>query len=678
MKPIFFSGLCSIILFVILLTNCKKDKPVTPADTLPVVTKSVTVYPDGGATLNGQFNQVPANITEYGFMLSSDSLFTYQQRFKVTGPATLGAFKFDITAGLQKNTKYYVRAYTIVNGGPDIVSYNVVYFNSSGSKKVMVSSVLPLKADIGDTITIKGKYFLGQYLSVVFGGAYAPTTVLNDSVITCTVPINLTKVNPVVTINYNTTIDTATTNFLLNTPVITGFATQATFRDTIVITGNYFGYQNTLNQVSIGNAVATVISSSRTQLKVIVPDNVPHSFNNINITAQLQTVASATQFQIRQPVITSVTPGAASVNDPVIITGKYFHPVISNNTVYSENNQAQLTGGSTTKLTYNIPNGPYPRRKATIKIKMLDYTITYSPDMVIQDKWIIVGKVPFNDYGAPGAFTINNASYAIAGSQDYTNNQLYLWKFNPSNFSWTQISLPFTCTNGIVTATASKAYLYTISATNNFWEFDPASNTWTEKADYPAGMRQYGTMFAVGSKVYFGLGSSSQSYGNPDTDDTFYQYNTSTNSWTQVASYPDPQYYGLRNLASAFVVNNIAYVGCGATNTGMYKFYAYSPVKNSWYGIADFPDVRAYTTGFSFGGYGFISNGSWGTPTHDCFKYDPTANTWTHLNDYIGCNACGWGIERGYAFVNNGNVYVGGGNSSSSTFYLYQAAGSGL
>jgi N-acetylneuraminic acid mutarotase len=242
------------------------------------------------------------------------------------------------------------------------------------------------------------------------------------------------------------------------------------------------------------------------------------------------------------------------------------------------------------------------------------------------------------------------------------------------------MNLPFNATNGKVATNGSKAYLYTNSAINNFWEFDPGSNTWTQKTDYPAGMRQYETMFAIGSKVYLGLGSSSPAFATPDADDTFYQYNVNTNSWSQIASYPDAQYYGFRNLASAFVINNIAYVGCGATNTGMYKFYAYSPVSNSWYGIQDFPAAQSYTTGFSFGSYGFIANGQplAGTPTHDCYKYDPVADAWTHLNDYIGCNPCGWGIERGYAFVNNGNVYVGGGNSSSSTFYLYQAVGSGL
>ncbi|MEO6979516.1 MAG: hypothetical protein ABI113_14095, partial [Mucilaginibacter sp.] len=303
-------------------------------------------------------------------------------------------------------------------------------------------------------------------------------------------------------------------------------------------------------------------------------------------------------------------------------------------------------------------------------------------DMVIKDKWIVVGTVPFNDYAAPGAITINNVSYIVASTRDYLNQRQYLWKFNPADFSWQQIDISVNFTNGKIIAAGNKAYLYIINSTNahNFYEFDPAGNTWTAKADYPAAVRAYATMFSIGDKVYYGLGSSSTTFGNPDTDDSFYEYNTATDSWRRVADYPDPPSYGLRNLASAFVINNVAYVGCGATNSGMTKFFAYSQATNSWAAVSDFPEVRSYTTSFAFGNNGYIATGESfaGTPAHDNFRYSPASNTWTHLADYVGCNVCSWGTERGFTFINNGNVYLGGGNSSSSAFYLLQAVGSRL
>jgi hypothetical protein len=587
----------------------------------------------------------------------------------------------DINTGLQKNTKYYCTTYSMASSSQALTNYNSVFFNSTGSKKPVVSSVTPLKADIGDTITIKGKYF-SYPMSVKFASVYATTIVLSDSVMKCTVPASIDQPSPLITIPYGDQLDTATSKFSLNTPVISNFTKIATFRDTVVISGDHFGYQNSLNQVSFDGAIATIVSSTRKQLKVIVPDNIAKSFTIVNLKAQLQTVLSTTQFQIRPPVFTYVTP-SGNVNDPVTVKGKYFHPVISSNLVYSENNLAQLTGTNTTQLTYNIPNGPYPRRKATVKLKLLDYTITYTPDMIMKDKWAVMGTVPFNDTDIPGAFTINNTSYVVAGSQNFQDTRMYLWKFNPTNFSWQEINIPVNITYGKITATATKAYIYMPSVTSgsNFYEYDPATNTWTAKASYPAAPRQIGTMFTIANKVYFGLGSSTPfAGGTPTADDTFYEYDPGTNSWQRIADYPDPQSYGARLGASAFVINNTGYVGCGATNTGMVAFFAYSPAANTWTSIHDFPGAWEFTASFSFGNYGYIATGEPlpGTASHDCFKYDPAADSWSHLPDYVGCNACGWGFERAYTFVNNGYVYIGGGNTSSSSFQLLQAAGNGL
>ena len=126
----------------------------------------------------------------------------------------------------------------------------------------------------------------------------------------------------------------------------------------------------------------------------------------------------------------------------------------------NENNVAQINGGSATQLTYNIPNGPYPRRKAKVTLKLLDYTITYSSDISLTDKWIIVGQLPFYAVNSLQAFTINNTSYVIAtkNSSDY---QSYLWQFNPTDYSWKQINIPISFTNAAVASNGIKAYLYT-------------------------------------------------------------------------------------------------------------------------------------------------------------------------------------------------------------------------
>jgi hypothetical protein len=675
-------SILKLVVLLFLFSNCKKDNNINSASDAKIVTTAVVVYSDGGVTLNGRVNSIPTGVSEYGFLLSADSLFTNPQKYPVSTIITTGNFKIDVPTGLQKNTKYFVAAYSFNSSTAVLSKYNVVLFNSSGSKKPIFTSILPLKADIGDTITIKGKYFTYHYWGIVFDNSYGNIILTNDTVIKCVIPASLNTSAPAIAIKDNNITDTLITQFSLNAPLITNFTSLATFRDTLIINGDHFGNETSIKTVKIGDAQATIVSSSRKQIKAIVPDNVSHSFNNLSVTAQAQSVVSLTQFQIRVPIITSVNPSFGNVNDVVTIAGKYFHPIASNNSIMNENNVAQVNGGSATQLTYNIPVGPYPRRKAKVTLKLLDYSVTYSVDIAIQDKWIIVEKVPYNNINVSGAFTINNKTYLIAPSQDSSNYQEYIWQFNSTNYSWNQISIPFSCVNAKVVGNGINAYIYTTTSTNNFYEYNPLSNTWTKKADYPVtNVRQYGTMFAIGTKVYFGLGVSTVSSETPTADDTFYEYNTATDTWRKIPDYPDQPYYGARIRPSSFVINNIAYVGCGASNSGMKAFFSYSPTTDSWSQIQDFPDARSYSTGFSYGNYGYVGGGDGfytGSKGHDCFKYDPATNVWSQLNDYIGCNVCFWGIEYGYSFNNNGNVYFGGGNSSNGGDFLYQAVGSGL
>ena len=44
---------------------------------------------------------------------------------------------------------------------------------------------------------------------------------------------------------------------------------------------------------------------------------------------------------------------------------------------------------------------------------------------------------------------------------------------------------------------------------NDFWEYDPATNTWTQKADFGGTARQYATGLSIGSKGYIGTGNGS-------------------------------------------------------------------------------------------------------------------------------------------------------------------------
>jgi hypothetical protein len=665
---------------ILFFASCKKDPGVEPdkPDNKPnLQATSATVYIDGGVTLKGQINKIPANLTAYGFIVSPDSLFKNNVRlYPVKTTAAIGEFKVDINNGLNKNTKYFYTVYHSSTDNP-FVFYNQMSFLSTGTKRMKIDSIAPLKAHLGDTLTVKGKYFSNQSLNLKFGDLSAVTIPMNDSVFKVIVTPFLNQANPVITIVNVDRTDTISTGFSLYAPTISSSTQLGTFRDTVTIDGDHFGTSLTANEVLFGTVKANIVGATRKQIKAIVPDEVKNSISKITVKAQAQSVVAGTSFQIRKPEIT-FAPGNAYINEAIAIKGKYFHPLASKNTVIFETTPAQINSASSSQLSMNVPNGAYPRRTATIKLTMLDYLVTYTVDMAISDKWVVVSDaVPFNVTMPAGTFTINNVSYAVAASKEFGDPKNYLWKFNPDNFSWQKINIPVNFSRGIVTSNGSKAYLYIYGDTDNFWEFNPATDTWTKKTSYIYGRRNGTIMFATNGKVYVGGG-----YREFDLqpDNTFYEFDIAANTWKQIANFPDT-FGNFRSEAATFVINNVAYVGCGATNTGMSDFYKYNPATDAWVRIHDFPDARHYTSSFTLNGYGYVVGGTrvGGSSTRTCFKYDPIADTWTELKEDVGLWLLGTsGFERGFAFSNNGKAYAGGGDSAAANYQLLQAYGSSL
>src|SRR3954468_6201863 len=70
----------------------------------------------------------------------------------------------------------------------------------------------------------------------------------------------------------------------------------------------------------------------------------------------------------------------------------------------------------------------------------------------------------------------------------------------------------------------------------DFWEYDTLTNTWTQKADFGGGTRFNGVAFTIGNKGYAGLGSST--YPSYTWVTTWYEYDPTTNIWTQKGNFP--------------------------------------------------------------------------------------------------------------------------------------------
>lgn len=219
------------------------------------------------------------------------------------------------------------------------------------------------------------------------------------------------------------------------------------------------------------------------------------------------------------------------------------------------------------------------------------------------NSWSQKTSLPSTPRDHASSFVVNGFGYIIAGEKS-TGALNEVWQYNPANDTWTQkSSLPVARENGAGFVIAGKIYYGTgyVGGSNrdDFYEFDPIGNAWTSKANVPGGVRAAGVGFSVGGKGYMGIGAFTN--GTSYYTD-FYEYNPTTNSWTPIADYPL-----LNGGASAYQSANAGFVLCG----GLYQYsgitqnpynllHQYSPSTNTWTQVGSFPGLpRAFSGEFS-------------------------------------------------------------------------------
>lgn len=147
---------------------------------------------------------------------------------------------------------------------------------------------------------------------------------------------------------------------------------------------------------------------------------------------------------------------------------------------------------------------------------------------------------------------------------------------------------------------------------NEFWMYDPQTNSWTQKANFAGLARREAVGFATADKGYIGMGRSI--YGR-ETD--FWEYDPLANAWNTIAAYPSTTY----NNAIGTSIGNKGYVltldGLGAA----IKWCEYDPQTNVWSEKTRLPDVGAYTS-FSIGRRAYIS-------ADHFWEYNPDKDSWT-------------------------------------------------
>lgn len=229
---------------------------------------------------------------------------------------------------------------------------------------------------------------------------------------------------------------------------------------------------------------------------------------------------------------------------------------------------------------------------------------------------------------------------------------------------------------------------------NDWWEYDPGTDTWMQKANFGGGVRYHAVSFAIGNYGYVATGTSTFS----DNDD-LWRYNPATNLWDLRCPVPG----GQRSGAVAFVINGKGYVALGDWQTDCEEYdpvsntfttkatsivsgYSsvaavvngkayvgvgsgtswaeYDPANDLWTMKAMFPGISRFGSGcFAYNNWVYVVSGSnWATEYPDAFAYNPVTDQWVQVSDFPG-------QARHYFVTFNIGNRVYGGTGTSGTNY---------
>lgn len=246
----------------------------------------------------------------------------------------------------------------------------------------------------------------------------------------------------------------------------------------------------------------------------------------------------------------------------------------------------------------------------------------------------------------------------LASSLLYVNCTAQYWSQDPNlagTARWGAVGFA-TATHGYICTGVSNGG----SNLGDLWQWNPTSNSWAQKADFPGGPRREGAAFSINGIGYVGFGRLGPS--GPFFND-LWAYDPATNAWAQKASLPAAD----RAAPGVFVLNGKAYLVSGCTGPAPYPndLWEYDPATNAWTQRANLPFTgRSGPIAFAVWGKGYIGGGNDNSSdlnSTDFWAYNPATDNWTQRADVPGPAR-----RTGNAFVVNNIPYAGGGWNGSS------------
>ena len=210
------------------------------------------------------------------------------------------------------------------------------------------------------------------------------------------------------------------------------------------------------------------------------------------------------------------------------------------------------------------------------------------------DKWVEKADMPTGRSDL-GTVVVNGKIYAIGGMTDGTLFSSVVEEYDQGEDGWKKKSNMIIGRFNLATAVV-KGRIYAIGGSTTLRkgnnndlifvstaaveEYDPVSDTWTQKADMPT--PRFGLAAAVVKNKIYCIGGMNED-NNPDILSTVEEYDPALDKWTEKADMPTPRY-----TLSASAVNNKIYCMGGSNRddnlavTDLAVTEEYDPIADKW------------------------------------------------------------------------------------------------
>ena len=281
--------------------------------------------------------------------------------------------------------------------------------------------------------------------------------------------------------------------------------------------------------------------------------------------------------------------------------------------------------------------------------------------------WGTVAPLPIVKGRAVGV-TVGNNIYLFGGRPDgstYTND---IYRYDTTANTWAVVPTPFpdlqssNMAGGLLTFPEGPRIFITggngtgSTYTGRAVAFDPATNTFTSKAAWPAApARLPGAWVVVNNKFYIFGGITANSTGQGYADN--WVYDPATNAWTQLPT----NLTVARGYIAAEVIGNVVYLAGGSQNNGgsltdETLLERYNVISNTITLGAAMITGKSNNHGYVVGGEFWVPGGGFNATDTVVQIYSPVTDTWRLGPDLVQ-------PVRNYAkgYGTDGSPYVIGG-----------------